>query len=233
MKPIVIIGAGGYAQELTWIIEDTNAAAPAWELLGYIDPARPERKGERLYDFPVLGGFEAASGLPAGVAFACGIGEPRARARECLKAEELGWEAATLVHPTVVLARHVVVEPGTVIGAGSIVAPYARIGRHCAVNLHVTIGHNSRIGDFCVISPGARVSGGAKLGTGCFLGTNATVYLGRSVGDGASLGANSFLLTDLPPNRTAIGVPAASFGKSTGAGTCSAQEDRASRKDRS
>ncbi len=224
MKPIVIIGAGGYAQELAWVIEDINAESPTWKCLGYIDPQNPERSST-LYDLPILGGLEDAD-LPADIWFACGIGDPKARAKECAAAESRGWTAATLVHPTVVKARHVEISPGTVIGAGSILAPYARIGRHCAINLHVTVGHNSVLSDFCVLSPGTRISGGAILEEGVFIGSNATVYLNRRVGAGASLGANSFLVTNLATGRSAIGNPAKAFGPATGAGICSAVEQR-------
>jgi sugar O-acyltransferase (sialic acid O-acetyltransferase NeuD family) len=234
MKPLVIIGSGGYAQELLWIVDDINNVSPTWDFLGFVDPGKPEKKGESLYDRLILGGWEdAAPLLPAGTSFACGIGDPAARRKECADAERRGLEAASLVHPSVILARHVDIGPGTIIGAGSIVAPYARIGRHCAINLHVTVGHDSTLGDFCVLSPGARISGHATLGEAVFIGTNATVYINRRIGDGASLGANSFLVTNLAAGMSAIGIPAASFGAATGAGICTAQEALPPRKQRS
>lgn len=227
MEPIVIIGAGGYAQELVWILDDINSNRTQWECLGYIDPDRPDRAGQILYDRPVLGGWDAVTRLPSNVWFGCGIGDPTSRAKECVAAEALGWRPATLVHPSVVAARHVEIGAGTIVGAGSILAPYARVGRHCAINLAVTVGHNSIVGDYSVLSPGSRVSGGAVLEERVFLGTNSTVYLNRRVGAGASLGANSFLLTNLAAGKTAIGIPAVSFGAATGAGTCTAIEAKA------
>ncbi len=227
MKPIVIVGAGGYAQELAWILEDQNAIKPTWECLGYVDPANPQRRGERLYDLPILGGMDEVS-TPGDLWFACGIGDPWARAKESAAAESRGWRAATLVHPSVIRARHVEVGEGTIIGAGSILSPYARIGRQCAINLHVTVGHDSVVGDYCVLSPGTRISGGAILESHVFIGTNATVFLKRRVGAGSSLGANSFLVTNLAKGKSAIGTPAKVFGQATGAGICSNMERRSS-----
>lgn len=227
MQPIVILGAGGYAQELLWVIDDLNAIAPTWDFLGFVDPASPQRKGQTLYDRPILGGYEYASHLPQGVCFACGIGTPAARRKECTEAEKHGWQPVALVHPSVIIARHVEIGPGTVIGPGSILAPYAKVARHCAVNVHVSIGHDSCVGDFSVLSPGARISGRVVLGNEVFVGTNATVYLGRRIGTGASLGANSFLITDLAAGLSAIGIPATAFTQATGAGTCSARERKA------
>ena len=229
MKPIVIIGAGGYAQEVLWVLDDINAITPTWDFLGFVDPGAPEKKGQLFYDRPILGGFDDAVDLPGDVCFACGIGTPTVRAKECAEAEKRGWQPVSLLHPSVIAARHVEVGPGTVVGAGSILAPYARIGRHCAINLHVTVGHDSVLGDHCVLSPGARISGDVVLEDGVFVGTNATVYLGRRVGAGASLGANSFLVTNLAAGQSAIGIPASVFARSTGAGTCSSREILTSR----
>ena len=88
MKPIIIVGAGGYAQEVVWVIDDINKNHPTWECIGFLDPAQPYRKGKTLYDLPILGGFEDVKHLSGSLCFACGIGDPRARKRECTRAEE-------------------------------------------------------------------------------------------------------------------------------------------------
>ncbi len=214
MKPLVILGSGDYAQEVLWVVDDINAVTPTWDFLGFIDPAAPERKGQYLYDRPVLGGFADAGALPAELHFACGIGSPAVREKECTEAERRGWLPATLVHPSAIVARHVEIGPGTIVGAGAILAPYAAIGRHCAINLDVTVGHDSVLGDYCVLSPGARITGHVVLEQGVFIGANASIYPRRRVGAGASLGANSFLVTNLAAGRSAVGIPASPFARS-------------------
>src|ERR1051325_6202355 len=168
MNPIVIVGSGGFAQELVWIIEEINARQQTWQLLVYLDPLNPGRKDQSRYDVPILGGREAVNHLPSRTFFCCGIGEPNARRSESHWAEQAGLLPVSLVHPSVITARHVEVGNGTVIGAGTIIGPYARIGRHCAINLAVTVGHNSTVSDYCVLSPGARISGHATLDEGVF-----------------------------------------------------------------
>jgi UDP-3-O-[3-hydroxymyristoyl] glucosamine N-acyltransferase len=113
-----------------------------------------------------------------------------------------------------------------VVGAGCILAPYARIGRHCAINLQVAIGHNSSLGDYCVVSPAAQILAAVTLEDEVFIGANATVYVGAHVGVGALLGANSFLLTNLAPGSSAIGVPASAFAHATKAGISTMQESK-------
>jgi sugar O-acyltransferase (sialic acid O-acetyltransferase NeuD family) len=208
LKQLVILGAGGYAQELAWIVDDINSQMPTWDLIGYIEPRKQSKTGDRLhYDRPILGGWDDIA-HDGDIYFACGIGSPASRELECREAERRGFLPASLIHPSVITARHVEIGDGTVIGARSILAPYAVLGRHCALNLGVIIGHNTRIGDFCVLSPGAQLLGAAQLENKVFLGANATVYLGRRVGTGSSVGANSFLVTHLGPGASVVGVPA-------------------------
>ena len=217
MNPLVIIGAGDYAKEVLWVVDDINAAAPTWDLIGLIDPGRPERKGENHFDRPILGGYGDVEALPEGVFFACAIGSPLPRAKECAEAERRGWRPATLVHPTVLVALHVEIGPGTIISANAILAPYARVGRHCAINFGVSVGHDASVGDYSVLSPGARINGHVVLEEGVYVGSNASILQGRRIGAGASLGANSFLLTNLAQGRSAIGVPAKPYFAGAGA----------------
>ena len=226
MKPLVILGTGGYGQEVLWIVDDLNAITPTWDFLGFIDPGEPQKRGQTYYDRPVLGGWDDLPNLAGDVFFACGIGAPKDRRKECAEAERRGLKPATLIHPSAVIARHVELGEGTLVGAGSIIAPYARLGRHCALNIHVGVGHNSRLGDFCVLSPAAQVLGAVILEDGVFMGTNATVFLGRRIGAGALIGANSFVVSNLAAGFSAIGVPATAFTPHEGAGICTAQESK-------
>ena len=128
------------------------------------------------------------------------LGLPESRAKECFEGERRGYRPATLIHPSVIAARHVQIGEGTVIGARCVLAPYAILGRHCALNIGVTVGHDSRMGDFSVFSPGAQLLGAAELSERVFLGANATVYPKRKVGAGSIIAANS-----LPPDEPGPG----------------------------
>ena len=227
MKKLIVLGAGGYAQEVLWIVDDINLAAPAWDFLGFIDPQKPGQKSE-LYDRPVLGGWEAVPDTDE-LFFVCGIGSPKARRKVCGEAEERGLKPATLIHPSVKVARHVEVGEGTVIGAGSFLGPYVTLGRHCSLNIGVNVGHDTQVGGYSVLSPGACLLGNSRLAEGVFVGAGATVYMGRSVGEGAIVGANSFLLTNQQPATTVIGVPAVRLSATDGSGICTAREAQTDR----
>lgn len=225
MKRLVILGAGGYAKEVLWIVNDINKVAPSFEFLGFIDPHAPRDRGRALYGGKVLGGWDDMPDS-RGLHFACGIGAPDAREKECDEAERRGLTPVSVIHPSVIVADEVVIGEGTVISPNAVLAPSSRLGRHCSLNIGAVIGHDAQLGDFCVVSPGAQILGGARLEAKAFLGANSTVYLKAHMGTGSLLGANSFLMTNLGEGVSALGIPAKRFGTKPGAGICHNQEQK-------
>jgi serine O-acetyltransferase len=97
--------------------------------------------------------------------------------------------------------------------------PGAKIGRRVFIDhgLGVVIGETSEIGDDCTIYQGVTLGGtslykGVKrhptLGRGVVVSAGAKVLGGFTVGDFARIGSNAVLLKEVPPNATAVGIPA-------------------------
>ena len=80
----------------------------------------------------------------------------------------------------------------------------------------VVIGETTVVGDNCVIYQGATLGGTGKetgkrhptLGKNVMVGSGARVLGPIKIGDNAKIAANAVVLMDLPPNSTAVGVPA-------------------------
>ena len=53
---LVIIGAGGFAREVAWLIEDINKDKKQLDLIGFIDENEANH-GKVLNGYPVLGGL--------------------------------------------------------------------------------------------------------------------------------------------------------------------------------
>jgi serine O-acetyltransferase len=97
--------------------------------------------------------------------------------------------------------------------------PGATIGRRVFIDhgLGTVIGETSIIGDDCTIYQGVTLGGtslfkGAKrhptLGRGVVVSAGAKVLGGFTVGDFARIGSNAVVLKEVPPNATAVGIPA-------------------------
>jgi len=205
---LVIIGAGGFGQEIVWAANNMNGLRDRFQVIGYCDDDSA-KKGAEVYGTKVLGTpEEAAKSLQAKAYFLCAIGDNAVRINAAKRALALGWEPTTIIDPSVIRAEFICVGAGTYIGAGSILSPYAQIGQHVIINHHCSIGHDSRLEDFVQVSPGCRISGSCRIKTGATLGSNAVVAPGRMIGRMATLGACSFAVTDIGDNITAIGNPA-------------------------
>ena len=107
------------------------------------------------------------------------------------------------------LARHL---------TGIEIHPGARIGRRFVIDhgMGIVIGETTEIGDDCLIYHGVTLGGTGKdqgkrhptLGNNVLVSTGAKVLGPFKVGDNSRIAANAVVLSEIPPNATAVGVPA-------------------------
>lgn len=96
--------------------------------------------------------------------------------------------------------------------------PGAKIGRGLFIDhgSGVVIGETTEIGDNCTLYQGATLGGTGKdvgkrhptLGNNVMVGAGAKVLGPFKVGDNVKIASNAVVLEEIPPNCTAVGVPA-------------------------
>ncbi len=96
--------------------------------------------------------------------------------------------------------------------------PGAKIGKGLLIDhgSGVVIGETAEIGDYCLLYQGCTLGGTGKdqgkrhptLGNNVMVGCGAKVLGPFKVGDNAKIAANAVVLESVPPNSTAVGVPA-------------------------
>jgi len=216
-RSIVVIGAGGLAREVRWLIDDINRAGGAFDFLGYVVSDRatlgPSDDIER-----VIG--EVGDLEPGGLesdAVAIGIGDPAIRASigTRLAGSVPQVDLPSLVHPTVQgdfeswsIGR------GTLLCAGVVGTVNVVLSDFALVNLSCTIGHGAKIGFGSVLSPLVSVSGGVSIGDRALIGTGANILQYVTVGDDSAIGAGAVVVKDVEPGTTVVGIPARSIGDS-------------------
>lgn len=102
------------------------------------------------------------------------------------------------------------IHPGAVIG----IALFIDHG------IGVVIGETSEVGDYVTMYHGVTLGGTGKskgkrhptLGNNVIVGSGAKILGPVRIGDNVKIGANAVVITDIPENSTAVGIPAKVIG---------------------
>ena len=96
--------------------------------------------------------------------------------------------------------------------------PGAKIGRRFVIDhgMGIVIGETTEIGDDCLMYHGVTLGGTGRekgkrhptLGNNVLIGNGARILGPFKVGDNARIAAGSVVLSEVPPDSTAVGVPA-------------------------
>ena len=94
--------------------------------------------------------------------------------------------------------------------------PGAKIGRRLVIDHGVVIGETAEIGDDVLLYQCVTLGGTGKdqgkrhptIGNNVLIGSGAKVLGPFKVGDNSRIASNAVVLSEVPPNSTAVGVPA-------------------------
>lgn len=202
---LYVVGAGGMGREAAWLATRVD---PSLEVALVVSPGfvPATDTGYRVV-------VAEAGDLDPHVTRVVGVGDPATRRRLCSDYEASDDNTRSLIDPSAILGENVVVEPGAMICAGTILTTRVRIGRHTIVNIGSTVSHDARIGDFVTISPGVHLAGHVQVEDGAFLGIGCSIVNGTAeaplvVGRGSVVAAGAVVTESVPPGVMVAGTPA-------------------------
>ncbi len=113
---------------------------------------------------------------------------------------------ARLISQTAKLLTGIEIHPGATIGRGLFIDHGSG----------VVIGETAEIGDNCTLYQGVTLGGTGKdigkrhptLGNNVMVGAGAKILGPFTVGDNCKIAANAVVLSEVPPDSTAVGIPA-------------------------
>ena len=197
IQRIAVIGAGGHAA----VVASTIIAAGN-EVVGFFADVQ-STWGTKIFGIPVIGPISEISSTNCSHAIiAIGTNEARKRI-----AAEIDIDWFTAIHPFSWVHPEVPVGKGTVICAGALIQPGARIGSHVIINTKASVDHHCQVGDYAHIAV-AHLAGGASVGEGVFLALGSIVLPKVNVGAWATVGAGAVVRKNVLPNTTVVGNPA-------------------------
>lgn len=208
---LVVLGAGGFAREVRWLMREISGDSGSPEFIGYVvsDVARLGEHDSRSDVLGDLGWLRGQEGSIDGAVI--GIGTPHARLRVAVEfAAACPWLSwPSLVHPSVRFDdTSCRIGRGVILCAGTIATVNVTFDDFCLVNLSCTIGHEATIGRGSVLNPTVNISGGVNIGEGVLVGTGAQVLQYLAVGDGATVGSGAVVTKNVVPGDTVVGIPA-------------------------
>jgi sugar O-acyltransferase (sialic acid O-acetyltransferase NeuD family) len=190
-----ILGSGGHASVII------DAAELSGFNIEYLFDDDINKWDSQLESYKIKGPISDSSSEYSIIA----IGDNKTRRNVCLKKSEAKW--ATIIHPSSIISKNVIIGEGTVIMAGVIIQSGAKIGKHCILNTGACIDHDCILDDFVHISPKCGLAGSVFIGEGTSVGIGSSIIPNVSIGKWSVIGAGSVVITDLPDYCTAIGVP--------------------------
>ena len=208
MKNLIIIGAGGFARGIYWMVQKSLGYGVDWQIKGFLDGnVKLSAKEYELLPEKLLGNVNTYEICDDDV-FTCGVGNFEARKVLIEKILSRGGQFINLISE---LAE---IYPTAEIGRGVIISPFVgisdsvKIGDFVLVNAHSIIGHDSCVGDFSSIMLHVSISSNCKIGSDVFIGSGSVILPKAKIKDGAKIGAGSVVLKKVRAGSTIFTEPA-------------------------
>lgn len=206
MKEIAIVGAGGFGREVKMLIDHINEIEPQYELVGFYDDKRYK---DLINGKPYLGTISDAASIDEEISFVIAIGDPSTKKAVVEKLQKPMFYFPNLIHPSVVVGNDDVnLGKGNIICAGSILTVNIDIKDFVILNLCCTVGHDTIIKSFSSLMPAVNISGEVLINECVYVGTGAKIINLLEIGENSIVGAGAVVAKSLPPNCTAVGIPA-------------------------
>jgi len=214
-KRLIIVGGTGPGQIASAVFEDMNKINDEWIVEGFLNDVM--QPGEYFGKYKVLGASQELSDFIAKeycIHYALHI---NAKAKE----QRVNWIKdmkipnellATAIHPTAYIME------GTIIGAGSLLAPYAitsfgaKIGMYCHVYSNAFLGHDCDIKDYATIAAKSVVGARVIVDEGAHVGLNSCLREDIIIGKYSIVGMGAVVINNMEPYTIYVGNPAKMIG---------------------
>ncbi|MBM7712987.1 acetyltransferase [Enterococcus xiangfangensis] len=201
---IIIVGAGGFAKEIAFLL----ARLPEHELVGFVDD-NYDSISKKVYGKPVIGPVEILERYQKRIGVVIGIAKPAIKKRIYQQlSSNPNLVYPNLIDSNVLLGYQVTFGVGNVVMANSTFTADIQFGDFNMINIGSTIGHDTAMGDFNTLYPTINVSGNVRIGNENEIGVGTKIIQGIRIGDQNIIGAGTVLIRDADNRGKYVGVPA-------------------------
>lgn len=209
-KPLLLVGAGGYAKEVAQIARRVDPHFRIWNVISYVASSSAGIGQAYPYGTADYSDADVLSGAVAGDVIIA-IGDTEARFHVASRYAALPvLTFPNLIDPSADIDRDLVtLGKGNVIHQRVVFTCDIVIGDFNTFNKGCIVAHDVHVGSFNNVYPAASLHGSSRLGDGCVVGAGARVLPKVSVADRTTIGAGAVLLRAVSePGHVYGGVPA-------------------------
>jgi len=201
MTRLLILGAGGHSR----VVIDA-ALSSGRDVLGLID-IDYKNQTEVILGVDVLGGLDVLDQYNKEEhSIALALGDNAKRKEWFLKLKSIGFDIATVIHPSATISKFAKTGKGCFINSGAIINAEAIIGDNCIINTGVIIDHEVKVESHCHLAPGVSVGGRSVIKESAFVGIGANIADYINIGRDVKIGAGSVIIKDVDLGVTVVGV---------------------------
>jgi sugar O-acyltransferase (sialic acid O-acetyltransferase NeuD family) len=202
MNKIFIIGAGGFAKEVFFLLKGFGI----YEICGFID-VKPQYNSIKIGDETVLIIDEDDFFTNyKDVSVCIGTGYPKIIKQIIEKYKN--YTFPNIIHPSFIGNKDsILMGYGNIITAGVIFTTDIKIGNFNIFNLGCTVGHDCKISDGNVFNPGTNISGNCTINNNNLFGVGSSILEKLTVGNNNVIGGGAVIINNINNNSTYVGVP--------------------------
>jgi UDP-perosamine 4-acetyltransferase len=205
-EKLIIIGAGGHTRVVIDIAELLG-----YEIKGIID-INYQNQNEKILTYPVIGNINILGKYdPREVNIFISIGDSKVRYNYYNKVKEIGFNIPTLIHPTAIISKHVIIGEGSLINAGVIINSKVKIGCNTIINTGSIIDHETIINDNVHVAPGCKIAGRVYIDDFSFIGIGTCIVDKIKIGKSVIVGAGTVVINDIDSGDIVAGIPGKSI----------------------
>lgn len=207
MRKIAIVGAGGFGREIKIILDNINKIKSTYNFIGYYDDGVATES--LINGFPILGRIDDLKNVCEELSIIIAIGNPVIKKKVISSIRNNYISFPNIISPNALISDDFVsLGKGNIICAGTILTCNIEIKDFVILNLMCTVGHDTTINSYCSFMPSVNISGEVTINDGVYVGTGAKIINQLEIGANTIVGAGAVVAKSLPPNCTAIGIPA-------------------------
>lgn len=200
-KDIFIIGTGGFAKEVFFLIRETNL----YKFKGFVDFSKEKYLTIGQNKYPIINeDIFLLNYKKSNIAF--GVGRPYLLKK--LSEIYKDFNNPNIIHPSFIGDKeNIKMGKGNIITAGVIFTTDITIGSFNVFNLNMTIGHDANVGNLNVFNPSTCISGNTKIGNCNLFGVGSISLENLEIGNNNIIGAAALVTKNITDNGVYIGVP--------------------------